>query len=75
MKTALLALLVLLVSLLAFRSGLNPKQVAARLRHTSPLLALKIYQHLSEADLRDSAMGLDTLLTPTARKTPAPPGS
>lgn len=60
---------------LAFRSGLNPKQVAARLRHTSPLLALKIYQHLSEADLRDSALGLDTLLTPTARKTPAPPGS
>lgn len=60
---------------LAFRSGLNPKQVAARLRHTSPLLALKVYQHLSDSDLRDSALDLDTLLTPTARQAPAPPGS
>ncbi|GIW36248.1 MAG: site-specific integrase [Meiothermus sp.] len=47
---------------LAFRAGLNPKQVADRLRHADPSLALRIYQHLQEEDQRRAALNLDTLL-------------
>ncbi len=47
---------------LAFRAGLNPKQVADRLRHADPTLAIKIYQHLQEEDQRRAALTLDTLL-------------
>lgn len=47
---------------LAFRAGLNPKQVADRLRHADPTLTLQIYQHLQEEDQRRAALSLDTLL-------------
>jgi len=47
---------------LAFQAGLSPKQVADRLRHADPSLALRIYQHLQEEDRRRAALNLDTLL-------------
>ncbi|MFD3005103.1 tyrosine-type recombinase/integrase [Thermus tengchongensis] len=47
---------------LAFRAGLSPKEVAERLRHADPALALRVYQHLQEEDRRRAALGLDTLL-------------
>lgn len=54
---------------LAFQAGLSPKQVADRLRHADPSLALRIYQHLQEEDRRRAALNLDTLLHLHGEKT------
>ncbi|MCX7784494.1 MAG: site-specific integrase [Meiothermus sp.] len=47
---------------LAFRAGLNPKQVADRLRHKDPTLAVRTYQHLEEEDRKRAALELEALL-------------
>lgn len=66
---------------LAFRAGLNPKQVADRLRHADPTLTLRIYQHLQEEDQRQAALSLDTLLhlqthtSPGENRTQEEPGA
>ncbi len=47
---------------LALRAGLPPKVVSSRLRHKSVQITLQVYQKLMDEDLKQGAVGLDTLL-------------